>query len=52
MRELKGTLEKVKEDSRNIIYEIKIDTPGLNGSIYIDRLHLPVFDKLILVKST
>ena len=52
MKELKGTLEKVKEDSRNIIYEIKIDTPGLNGSIYIDRSRLPIFDKLILSKTT
>ena len=46
-----GILEKVKQDERNIIYEIKTDCPGLKGSLYIDRSRLPIFDRLVLTKE-
>ena len=47
-----GSLVKVKEDPNNLIYEIKTSIEGLNGSIYIDRSRLPIFNRLILEKES
>jgi len=51
MREIAGTLVKIKESDKNLIYEIETDIMGLKGSIYVDRSRLPYFDKLILTKG-
>lgn len=51
MKELTGDLVLVKEDSRNLVYEIDTDIQGLNGSIYLDKSYLPLFDKLVLEKE-
>jgi hypothetical protein len=50
-RELTGTLVKVKEDSKNLVYEVRTDRPGLTGTIYVDKAHLPLFDDLFLLKA-
>ena len=51
MREVEGNLNKVKEDPRNIVYEIETDIQGLRGSVYLDKSRLPLFNRLILTKK-
>jgi len=50
---IKGTLKKIKEDQRLIIYDLKTPLHGLTGSVYIhceqNLNHL--WDKLVLEKE-
>ena len=50
---IKGTLKKIKEDQRLIIYDLKTPIQGLTGSVYIhcERSHNHLCDKLVLEKE-
>ena len=51
---IKGTLKKIKEDQRLIIYDLKTPLQGLTGSVYIhcEHSHNHLWDKLVLEKES
>jgi hypothetical protein len=51
---IKGTLKKIKEDQRLIIYDLKTPLQGLTGSVYIhcEQSHNHLWDKLVLEKES
>jgi len=51
---IKGTLKKIKEDQRIIVYNLQTPLQGLKGSLYIysDRGHNHLWDKLVLEKES
>jgi len=51
---IKGTLKKIKEDQRLIIYDLKTPLHGLTGSVYIhcEQSHNHLWDKLVLKKES
>lgn len=50
---LTGSLIKVKEDKRTVVYNIEVQPgiKGVTGNVYLDRSFLPIFDKLLLTKA-
>jgi hypothetical protein len=50
---IKGTLKKIKEDQRLIIYDLKTPLHGLTGSVYIhcEQSLNHLWDKLVLEKE-
>lgn len=51
---IKGTLKKIKEHQRLIVYDLKTPLQGLTGSVYIysERSHNQLWDKLVLEKES
>ena len=51
---IKGTLKKIKEDQRLIIYDLKTPLHGLTGSVYIhcEQSNNHLWDKLLLEKES
>ena len=50
---IEGTLRRIKENERTIIYNIELESSirGISGSVYIDRSYLPYFNRLVLAKE-
>jgi hypothetical protein len=50
---VKGTLKKIKEDQRLIVYNLKTPLHGLSGSVYIhaERNSNHLWDRLVLEKE-
>ena len=51
---IKGTLKKIKEDQRLIVYDLKTPLHGLTGSVYVysERSYNHLWDKLVLEKES
>jgi len=51
---IKGTLKKIKEDQRLIVYDLKTPVQGLTGSVYIhsEQSHNHLWDRLVLEKES
>jgi len=51
---IKGTLKKIKEDQRVIVYDLKTPLQGVTGSVYVysERSHDHLWDKLVLEKES
>ena len=50
MKEIRGSLIRVKENDKTLVFEIQVDSPKIRGSLYIDRC-APIFNRLILEKG-
>ena len=51
---IKGTLKKIKEDQRVIVYDLKAPLQGVTGSVYVysERSHNHLWDRLVLEKES
>ena len=50
---IKGTLKKIKEDQRMIVYNLTTSLKGLSGSVYIhsERGYDHLWDRIVLEKD-